>query len=174
MNDFVEFCKHRHDVEVNQKYAGRLPYSFHLDMVWSQAQKFMYLSQPKFPVNHKWVIECGCYGHDLIEDARMTYNDIKSRVGKEVAEIIFACTESMGRDREERHDDAYFERLRANKLGLFVKLCDIIANIKMGLLENSSMFEKYKKEYSKMKQELFCNEYEEMFDYIEKIFAIND
>lgn len=38
--NFIEFCKHQHDVECNQKYNKILPYSFHLNLVAEQAKKW--------------------------------------------------------------------------------------------------------------------------------------
>lgn len=35
-----EYFYNLHDVECNQKYDGKLPYSFHLEMVVKQAEKF--------------------------------------------------------------------------------------------------------------------------------------
>lgn len=33
-----------------------------------------------------------CYGHDSIEDTRTSYNELKSKLNSEIADIIFACT----------------------------------------------------------------------------------
>lgn len=171
-----------HDVECNQKYnKGQypVPYSFHLEMVGKQADKFIHLISNE--INYKDTVSytdrelvyIGVYGHDSIEDARLTFNDIKQNFNIYAAEIILACTERWGHNRNERHSQEYFNYLKQNKLAVFVKLCDIIANVKFSLLTNSSMFKKYKNEFPQLKQELYCIEYNEMFDYLENILNIN-
>lgn len=160
-----------HDVECNQKYNKTLSYSFHLEMVASQARLFEKLIPVDNP--HHDNIWIGIYGHDSIEDARITYNDIKQLFGEQAAEIIYLCTEDKGRNRDERKSNVWYHQLKTNKDAVFVKLCDIIANVKFSLLTNSSMFNKYKQEYNqKVKQHLYCEEYKPMFDYLDKIFEL--
>ena len=43
----------------------------------------------------------------------------------------------------------------------------------MGLLENSNMYYKYQKEFHHVKEQLYREEFKEMFDYMEKIYSIN-
>jgi (p)ppGpp synthase/HD superfamily hydrolase len=166
-----------HDVSCNQKYNGTLPYSFHLEMVLSQAQKFSDLVKNRYDKRGElevWdIIKISCLGHDSIEDARLTYNDIKEKFGVEVAEIVYLCTENKGRTRAERKDAQWYCELKSNELAVFVKLCDIIANVKFSLLTNSSMFKKYKSEYvEKVKPHLYSDQYRDMFAYLDKIFEI--
>jgi (p)ppGpp synthase/HD superfamily hydrolase len=160
-----------HDNNCAQKYDKRLPYSFHLEMVAKQAKKF----EKFIPSDNPYYLSVwvGIYGHDAIEDARVTYNDIRNLFGGIAAEIIYLCTEDKGRNRSERKSDAWYEELKTNDLAVFVKLCDIIANIKYSLLTNSSMFGKYRDEYySKVRPHLYTNEYSEIFDYIDSILTI--
>lgn len=170
MEKIIKYFCDLHDIGVNQKYAGSLPYSFHLEMVGKQAYKFKHLI-PSY--DNLWeTIIISCYAHDAIEDARKTYNDILELCGEDVADIVYCCTEDKGKNRSERHSDKFYNDLRKNKWAIFVKLCDIIANVKFSLLTNSTMFSKYKKEYSKTKEFLYENDFEEMFDYLEKLFAV--
>lgn len=160
-----------HDVEVNQKYNKTLPYSFHLDMVVKQAEKFEHLIPCDNPYYNNVFISL--YGHDSIEDARLTYNDIKQMFNEDVAEIIFLCTENKGRNRGDRKDEQFYRELSENEYAVFVKLCDIIANSLFSLLSNSSMFKKYKQEYfNKVKPNLYCDQYKPMFDYLEQIYDL--
>jgi len=159
------FCN-LHDNACNQKYGKEkiLPYSFHLKAVVSQAKLFK--NYIPTDIEHEITVCMGLFGHDSIEDARLTYNDICNlrlrfedntgrkldiddidRINKIAADIIFGCTESAGRNRKERHDDAYYNRLLNNKFAVFVKLCDLIANIKYSILENSSMYDTYQVEW---------------------------
>lgn len=173
--DFREWCIQRHDVECNQKYDTWLLYSMHLRYVVANFHRFKHLLPKKWQdyiINVLEAVEMGCWGHDLIEDARITYNDIKDRVGKAVADIIYCCTEEKGKDRDERHPEKYYKELSQNDLAVFVKLCDIMGNVQYSILTNSSMYKKHKKEHQKTIQYLYTDRYKEMFDYLDKLFAL--
>jgi len=114
----------------------------------------------------------GCWGHDLIEDARVTYNDIVDRVGEVVADIIYCCSEEKGRNRDERHSSKYYGELGYNRLAVFVKLCDIIANVTYSILTKSSMYDKHKKEHEKTMKYLYREEFQPMYDYLDKLFKL--
>jgi len=159
LNRFYKFAVDRHDIYCNQKYDKKLPYSFHLEMVAKQASLF---ASKVIRDEDIYLVLSGCYGHDLIEDARLTYNDILNVWGYELAEIIYLCT----------HSKQYYEELATNELAVFVKLCDIIANVKYSLLTNSTMLDKYRTEYSKVTDYLYLEKYDEMFKYLDKLFAV--
>lgn len=177
-HNFIAFCYHRHDVICNQKYDDTLPYSFHLECVVKNVEKFIHLIDGEHIgvglINERDWVKMAAAGHDLMEDARMTYNDIKDMVGSYIANIIYCCTEEKGRNREERHSEKYIHLLCSNKLAVFVKLCDIAANVKYSLLTNSSMFDKYRDEFPVFKTKVspYHLEYRELFDYIDKLLAI--
>lgn len=175
LEEYRNYFKNLHDVEVNQKYNKTLPYSFHLEMVVKQAHKFSDLIPTNADTNdERWnQIIVACWAHDSIEDCRKTYNDIWNMCGKDIADIVYCCTEEKGKDRKERHSEKYFKELAQNKDAVFVKLCDIIANVKFSLLTNSSMFSKYKHEYPTVKTYLYKQEYKKMFDYLDELFKIN-
>ena len=169
--DHIKYFSELHDITCNQKYNKSLPYSFHLEMVAAQAYLFAGLIPAENP--HNKAVWIAIWGHDSIEDARLSYNDIKSLFGELSAEIIYLCTENKGRNRSERKNDIWYNQLKTNNLAVFVKLCDIIANVKFSLLTNSSMFNKYKSEYKqKVKPMLFIEDYKPMFDYLDKLFEI--
>jgi (p)ppGpp synthase/HD superfamily hydrolase len=175
-SDFKQWCKERHDIYANQKYDENLPYSKHLEFVEAHFHRFKHL------IGKGWVdygvydahtsALMGCWGHDLIEDARITYNNIKDMVGKEVADIIYCCTEEKGRDRDERHSEKYYTELAVNRLAVFVKLCDIMANATYSILTKSSMYAKHKKEHEKSKKYLYGEDYKLMFDYLDRLFEL--
>ncbi len=181
MQEFIDFCKEQHDIVCNQKYSGDLPYSFHLNIVAQQELRFKHLlSDTQHEIAH-----CACWGHDLIEDARCTYNDVKNRIigvkskngkfeniAEKVADVVYLCTDEKGKNRSEHHSDIYFNELSKSDIAVFVKLCDLIANITYSLLINSSMYGKYKKEYPNVKEKLYRPKYKEMFDHIEKLLEI--
>ena len=171
-----------HDIECNQKYDSTLPYSFHLKCVEEQAIKFQHLIPNRLEKARPLNIESHTIGfevmiailaHDSIEDARITYNDLNKVFGDIVAEIVYLCTDNKGRNRDERKNEQFYNELKTNKLAIFVKLCDLISNVKFSFLTNSSMLYKYKCEYyEKVKPNLYTEEYTPMFEYLEKIFSI--
>ena len=169
INEAKDYFYNLHDVECNQKYSDNLPYSFHLDLVAKQAdlfKKYIPVDDPYYSA--VWI---GVYGHDSIEDARVSYNQIKDMFGELSAEIIYLCTEYKGRNRAERKPDLFYYELNENNLAVFVKLCDIIANTKFSLLTNSTMFGKYKSEYkNKVRPILYTEEYKDMFTYLDKLY----
>ena len=171
-----------HDIICNQKYNKTLPYSFHLEMVVHMAQRFKACLPNRYeksrPLNSFsdttiWdEIITGCLGHDSIEDARITYNDLVEKFGDIAAEIIYCCTEVRGHNRDERHSVEYYEYLAKNELAIYVKLCDICANVTFSVLSNSSIYSKYKKEHEKTKQYLYKEQYKPIFDYLDKLFTL--
>lgn len=169
IDDFKKYCIEQHDVVCNQKYGDTLPYSFHLDMVARQAEKWKHLLKTLI---EKDVTHMGAWGHDLIEDTRLTYNNVVQISGERVADIIYCCTDSLGKTRDERHDDEFWKRLQSNDLAIFVKLCDVIANVLYSILTTSTMLKRYKKEFSKLKEKIYREQYKEMFDYLEELLTL--
>jgi predicted metal-dependent HD superfamily phosphohydrolase len=156
MKKFKDFCIHQHDIECNQKYDKTKPYSYHLELVVSKVDKFKHLLSDDTDFEYEIAI-CAAWGHDLIEDARQTYNDIANKkiypkesygvvtyhsISKKVADIIYLLTDEKGKNRSERHSDKYFADLKETHLAVFVKLCDVIANVQYSILMESSMYNK--------------------------------
>jgi (p)ppGpp synthase/HD superfamily hydrolase len=122
-------------------------------------------------------VHCGkaVFGHDLIEDTRVSYNDVKNQLGEEAADIIYAVTNDKGKNRKERAGDNYYEGIRNTPGAVFVKLCDRIANVQYGKMTKSRMFEMYKKENSEFILQLGYGTtsgfgYGEMFVYLINLF----
>ena len=140
----------------NHMYDTYLPYEFHLRMVVGVAEKYLYLI-PDFnngrQANREDII-LGAWGHDLIEDTRVSYNDVKKVLGFTAAEIIYAVSNEKGKTRKERANAAYYKGIRQTPGAIFVKLCDRIANVQYSKMTGSKMFEMYKKENSNFIQEL--------------------
>jgi hypothetical protein len=174
---FAAYCTVRHDVDCNQKYGKDKYYSYHLGMVADTVSWFR--DHLSFSEDDYIIAYCGAWGHDLIEDARVTYNDIVqmldikgtagNSLGEAIADVIYACTEEKGRNREERHSAKFFYELRQNKLAVFVKLCDVISNIIESKTTGNTMFNKYKNEYPKLKDLLYMEEYSILFFEIERL-----
>ena len=87
-----------------------------------------------------------CWLHDVIEDARLTYNDVAKFAGYEVADIVYAVTNEKGKNRAERANHKYYEGIRLNQNAIFVKLCDRLANVDFSKDYRDNMFYTYKKE----------------------------
>lgn len=164
------FFINQHSVVCNQKYDKIYPYSFHLDMVYSNCKKFINL----IPTEFRPLILAAAYGHDAIEDARLSYNEIKDKFRSvELAEIIYLCTENRGRNRSERKSIEWFKDLNQNTLAVFIKLCDIMANSQYSFCTSSSMFPKHVQEYvEKVKPLLYTTGFTPIFDYLDKLYSL--
>ena len=126
---------HLHE-SVNQHYDGTKPYGFHLDMV-AEAM----LRHAHSVCQRREDVPALCFGawfHDSIEDARLTYNDVRreaTRLGlnaaqaEMAAEIVYALTNEKGRTREERANDRYYAGIRTTPYAPLLKLADRLANL---------------------------------------------
>ena len=61
--------------------------------------------------------------HDVVEDAGVTPESIRSEFGLEVSDAVEAVTKRKGEPLE-----LYYERVRGNRLALIVKAADIRDN----------------------------------------------
>lgn len=127
--------------DVNQNYGENKPYIFHLLDVFDCVKNFGFQSCN----NEEDVlgIVAGALFHDSIEDARLTYNDVKSElklcglsenqvfIGSEIA---YALTNEKGRTRAERANEKYYERIRSTKYAPMVKYADRIANLRFSVM----------------------------------------
>lgn len=151
---------HRYDPDGNNH-----PYVFHLDLCVSFCRIFDHL----IPESDYFDVETGMYYHDVIEDARWTYNDVKKVSNINVAELAYALTNKKGKTRDERADGEYYAGIRECPFpyAIFNKICDRMANMYYSQKNGSSMHKKYINEYPHFKAELYTDEYKEMWDYIE-------
>lgn len=138
------------------------PYEIHLQMVFDTANKFIYL----IPEEDRQDVLNACWVHDVIEDCRQTYNDVKAATNERVAELAYALTNEKGKNRKERANAKYYRGILAVPHASFVKICDRIANYEYSLRQKSSMATKYEKEMAEFTDHLFSNEYNPMFEYI--------
>lgn len=154
---------------VNQKYDGNKPYSKHLKMVFDYGVKYKHLLIP-YDVE---TTLAGCWVHDVIEDARKTYNDVKEECGENIAEIAYALTNEKGKNRKQRANQKYYDGIKANTNFVFVKICDRLANIKYSKDQGSSMFDKYKKEYTDFHKQLYIVKFDDMFKEMANLLELN-
>ena len=188
MNTYSNWCIEQHR-STNHMYDIYLPYEFHLRMVNQVSQDFKHLlddtkdyftgEKYRGPMQGQVTLMDACFratwGHDLIEDCRVSYNDVKEQLGQEAADIIYAVTNEKGKNRKERANDKYYEGIRNTPGAVFVKLCDRIANVQYSKMTKSRMFEMYKKENDEFIVKLGYDDtnthpYFEMFSYLVNLF----
>lgn len=104
-----------------QVYDDIYPYMYHIRKAHSVAVKLGYDE----------AIQIATILHDIMEQGQLSYNDVKKAFGLEIAEIVFAVTDELGRNRKEKHDKTY-PKIRANWKAVATKLCDRIANVEHG------------------------------------------
>lgn len=165
-------AKVAHD-DTNHKYNG-LPYWFHLQEVYYIARDFLHKFSNPFPdisrSDFEKAILSSAWLHDIIEDCRYTYNDVKSLAGETVAEIVYAVTNEKGKNRAERGNDRYYEMIRLTPGAQYVKICDRIANTEYSKKSGSKMYEMYLKELPGFIEKVDPRiEYEYLLDKLIKI-----
>jgi (p)ppGpp synthase/HD superfamily hydrolase len=148
---------------VRQSYNDKYPYYFHLKMVVDFCIKF----GNNLSAQDKRIVFLGCLFHDIIEDCRLTYNDVKLLYGADVADVVFLCTDLRGKNRAERHGPEFIKGLQSSRLATYVKICDVCANMTMGKITGSRMLSLYQKDYQKTKNDLNIDEFNHIFKYIE-------
>ena len=148
--------------EVNHLYDKK-PYVVHLECVVNIANRFIHL----IPDCDRNDVLAACWCHDLIEDCRQSYNDVKGLTNKRVADLVFAVTTEKGKNRKQRANYRYYRGIRNTPYATFVKLCDRIANYEYSLKNKSRMADTYQKEMSEFIEKLYTEQYTEMFDRLQ-------
>lgn len=164
LDKVIKYATEKHK-SVNHKYDG-FDYDYHLRMVYEVALKFIHLIEEDDREN----VLSACWVHDIIEDARETYNDVKKETNLEIAELAYALTNEKGRTRQERANDNYYKGIRETKNASFVKFCDRIANAQHSKNNGSRMLEKYKKENDNFVTKIQTPNCEELVKHLNKIF----
>lgn len=126
----------------NQQY-DIYPYMYHIKQVVTIAEE----------LGCEEDIQVACALHHTLEDSDISYNDIKKAFGYDVAEIVFAVTDELGRNRKERKKKTY-PKIWSNPKALMVKLCDQIANVEYSRQHNRGLFEMYQREQKALKDAL--------------------
>ncbi len=160
----VEFAKEKHG---NQRY-GDLPYLFHLHSVAWQAE---IIRLKCLPTCDRHVIFCAAYLHDVLEDTDAKYSDLVSGWGEEVAEIVYAVTDELGRNRTERKAKTY-PKIVGNKQALLIKLADRIANVKHAIEQgNNQILKMYRREQEEFALHLRMtgNQFEPIWNELERL-----
>lgn len=160
-----QYAKKCHE-ETNHTYDGH-PYMVHLQMVISFVNKYapIYLDE-----KYLEIVSAAALCHDVIEDCRQTYNDVKKALGDEHAtNIVYALTNEKGKTRAERANTKYYAGIKGTPGATFTKLCDRLANVKYGLHNTSNMLETYREELDTMRKHLFREDYMEMWNELNEM-----
>lgn len=148
----IQWCIDQHR-NTNHMYDMYLPYEFHLRMVVNVYKDFKDLLEP----NHDHLVEIcelAAWGHDLIEDTRVSYGDVKKVLGEMAANIIYAVSNEKGKNRKERANAKYYEGIRNTEGAIFIKVCDRVANVQYSKMSKSRMFEMYREENKHFMEQL--------------------
>lgn len=144
---------------------GDLPYIVHLFDVQSILVEYGYGEYPNL-LAAAWL-------HDVIEDTPTNYATVKETTNGEVAEIVYACSDELGRSRKERKKN---NTTRKNMTydAITVKLADWIANVRDAVKnkpESVGMYRKDWPEFREMGQDprYLCDRHVVMWAELEKL-----
>jgi (p)ppGpp synthase/HD superfamily hydrolase len=122
----------------NHLYDGQ-PYIRHLQHVYDIAKKYSHHVSEL----HRANVLAAAWTHDVIEDARQTYNDVMAATNMNVAELTYALTNDKGKTRSQRAGDKYYYEMSLVPHACFLKICDRIANMQYSIEKKSRMAGKY-------------------------------
>ena len=165
INEVAKDYAIRRHAEVNHRYDAVHTYAYHLTMVADIGKKYIHL----IPEEDRLDVLGGCWTHDIIEDARETFGNVKKATNKVVAEYAFRCTNEKGRTRKDRANEKYYKGIKEYKHTTFIKLCDRIANIMFAKKNKSSMLDMYKDEYDYFYKNLYDGRFEEMWLHLKTL-----
>lgn len=154
----IEFAVQMHG---NQKY-GPHKYIVHLENVAQIVKVFSQWDQD---------LIVAAYLHDVIEDTPASYSDIYKLFGLRVAELVFAVTDELGRNRKERHEKTY-PKIASNNDAITLKLADRISNVAYSVADRErNRLRMYLGEHKDFKTFFYGHkEHERMWEYLEKLF----
>lgn len=146
MKDFL--IKPREDIRIIHNncgctYDGK-EYVFHLDMVANKMESFDNI----FRDYNDYVNSCiAAYYHDGIEDAQLSFNDVKDNTNIIVARIVLGVTDVHEENRLLRHLATMGKTVKDYR-AIILKMCDLWGNGSYSKDNGSSMYKKYKFEYN--------------------------
>ncbi|MBI2302795.1 MAG: HD domain-containing protein [Armatimonadetes bacterium] len=135
-------------------YEGE-SYETHLQMVVDNALAWQHLLPDD---GTRAVVTAAAWCHDVLEDTPTSYHDLCEVVGEAVADIVYDVTNELGKTRAERTARTY-PKIAANRLAVFLKLCDRLANQRVSVEVRHRMAEVYRGEYPGFKQALYRPEH---------------
>lgn len=139
LRDAEMFARGAH---LGQKHGDR-PYWTHLRDV---ANIIISWNLPDYDFNTLFLM-CCAWLHDVIEDTAATYQDVRRLFGEEVAELVWAVTDEIGRNREERKERTY-PKIFATANSTVLKLADLHSNVTRAVRDKTRPLQMYKKEWA--------------------------
>jgi (p)ppGpp synthase/HD superfamily hydrolase len=137
-----DFAKKAYN-DANCVYGDGQDYMVHVDMVVNTLIKHI----PIFNnLDDAQNTIAAAYCHDLVEDAKLSYNNILEISNKDVADIVLAVTDVNEANRLLRHLNTMGRTVKDYR-AIILKLCDIYANASYSKEHGSSMYAKYVEEY---------------------------
>ena len=151
------------------KYDGK-HYEYHTYMVYQYALKYIHL----IPEKDRADVLAACFTHDLIEDCRETFNDVRKASNKKVALLTSALTTIVhGHTRRDRAPRSYYKRIKKEMYADFIKICDRLANVSNSASKGHTMITAYASEMGKFRLNLYKEEYDAMFEELDGFVNIN-
>lgn len=169
-----KFAKEAHD-GTNHLYDGQPYYDLHVEKyVMKWALRFIHL----IPKECQEIVLAGVSCHDVEEDCRKTYNDIKKATNERVANLVHAVTNEKGKVRSERANAKYYSGILAEKFAIFIKLADRLGNVEYSMTHGDPATRQnsmYRKEYDHFKEALYKDyHYAEMWYELDKMILTQD
>lgn len=149
-----------------QTYGPDLPYEYHLDKVQQVGRHRITEEMLEWAGVTQEQFEIALWLHDAEEDTPVTYAMIEAIWGPKVADMVHAVTDVEGHNRNARkwgtpENPGPMYKLRSNRGGILVKLCDRIANVEACLAaaeklppnkrRKGTMLGKYREEQSDLR-----------------------
>lgn len=141
LEEFSKFARQAHD-NANCKYDGKNYYT-HVKMVEDSIDMYetVFLQYVDYHIARK-----GASGHDLIEDAQLSFNDVKDASNKRVARVVLAVTDVHEENRLLRHLFTMGKTVK-DYIAIIVKMADMRSNGLYSKENGSSMYKTYVEEY---------------------------
>ncbi len=118
----------------SQKYGDK-PYIYHLAAVVRILREFGY--------EEETILAAG-WLHDVVEDTKVTRDDVDAEFGQEVADLVWAVT-GVGENRKARNRSIH-EKIMAYPKAAIIKTADRIANVESSKIWQPRLFAMYQKE----------------------------
>ncbi len=173
----IEYAVQKHVLE-NQQMYGLLPFSHHLEHVYKNVQKYSkHLSDAGVSLEDVQALECAAWLHDVLEDCKgVKRMDLRERFGTQVETLVYLVTDEPfpmthpKPNRQVRHAMTY-EKVRSHPLGVYLKLCDRIANVQYG----GEAMKMYRTEYDGFKRAVYTpGQWEDLWAILETELLIGD
>ena len=160
------------DAHKDQRY-GTDPYSHHLKDVQAVLFRFGFSPDRSDDNERSKRLTIAAWLHDIIEDTTVSYDDVQSAMGKEIADLVYAVTNEPGANRRERHEKTY-PKIKAHPDAIILKLADRIANSEASVRQffSNDLFSMYHKEWSGFRSKLKTDGVaDEMWAHLDQVMS---